>query len=151
MGETNWNDDDDAHYVFETLGLEHPVTAARAFLVALDDPARFASALSEMVTPESRRLWGDFSAGTKWLERLGSFGIGSVARYEDGAPDVRYIKIASGITEGRTVPNRSEVDAAAFVTMVWRPEFGSWLVHAVGDVIRPEALPRTSPGVAPSV
>ena len=53
------------------------------------------------------------------------------------------------LAKEKKVTEEQVVLAAAVVTLVWRPEFGQWMVHGLGDHIRPEDLPRTSPNDAP--
>jgi len=67
-------------------------------------------------------MWGDFYAASRWLDNAGDIGVGSVARHVAGIPDVRYVKLAAGITTGRIAKTLSEIDAAAYMTLIWRPE-----------------------------
>ena len=94
---------------------------------------------------------GDFYAASRWLDNAGDIGVGSVARHVAGIPDVRYVKLAAGITTGRIAKTWSEIDAAAYMTLIWRPESSSWLVHAIGDPVEAVHSLRTSPGDAPPV
>ena len=110
---------------------------------------QYSNALHNLVTPESLDAWGDFSEAAKGLEAIQNPGFGSRANRAHDASDVAYVKILSNIEQSYEVTEEQVVLAAAVVTLVWRPEFGQWMVHGLGDHIRPEGLPRTSPNDAP--
>lgn len=143
----------------EAMGAKHPLTTAFAFMNALDDPAANIVLLSNLVTPESRHRWGDFTATKAMLDEIDQPGYGSTVNRRPGAPDVGYFKILSGVSHGYEVTEEKAVMIPAMVTLVWRPEAGEgilpepgmWLVHQIGEAADPEDLShiRTSPGLAP--
>ena len=134
------------------FGLPRPENAALvglAFVAALLDER--SEAPEHLVTPESRKHWGDFSAARELLAAIPNRGIGSRANRAFDARDVAYVKILAEVTRAFVIKGEEQVvEVAAVVSLVWRPELGSWLVHAVGDPVHPLEMPRTSPGSAPS-
>ena len=141
--------EEDAAAALPEPSLDDPVAVGILFLKALRDPGQYSNALHNLVTPESLDAWGDFSEAAKGLEAIQNPGFGSRANRAHDASDVAYVKILSNIEQSYEVTEEQVVLAAAVVTLVWRPEFGQWMVHGLGDHIRPEDLPRTSPNDAP--
>lgn len=101
-----------------------------------------------MTTPESRPAWGDFKRAAAYVAAIPEPGIGSRAGTAHDAPDVRYVKIMSDVSEGYIVTDEQPVEAEV-VTLIWRPEFGSWLVHSIGGYEPVDDLPRSARGQAP--
>ncbi|MFD1211000.1 hypothetical protein ACFQ36_02955 [Arthrobacter sp. GCM10027362] len=120
----------------------NPLAVAMAFCHALDDHERYRPALSQLVTPESLPAWGDFSETAGFLRSLENVGYGSQVTPAVGDPDVVYFKILSGVKQSYQALEDQVMDIAAIVTLVWRPEYGRWLVHAIGDYLRPEEVPH---------
>lgn len=84
------------------------------------------------------------------MNAIGDWGIASYPIIPADAPDVAYIKIIAGVTETYQIKSDGFIPVALFLSMVWRPERGFWMTHAMGTNITPPAdLPRTSPGLAP--
>jgi hypothetical protein len=154
-----WTSFDTEQVKMAAMGPRHPLNTAIAFMNAMDDPASNLELLSNLVTPESLPLWGDFSAAKAMLDAIEEQGFGSIVNRRPGAPDVGYFKILSGVSKAYEVTEEQEVHVPAMVTLVWRPEAGAaflpepgmWLVHQIGDPAEPEDLShvRTSPGAAP--
>lgn len=151
MKDEEWTESDDAAVVFEGLGEDHPVRRASLFIAALLDGRAGPDLLEQFVTPEVRDDWGDFSAAREGFQALDRYGIGSIANEAYGAPDVVYVKVLEHVDKGYMIPDGTVFEIAGVFTMVWRPEFGAWLIHRFGDYALPENLPRSSPGVAPPV
>lgn len=131
---------------------EDPMNAAFIgimFCKALRNPVEYQTALTQLVTPESLNDWGDFAAAGELLESIPEVGFGTLTNQAYGAPDVRYFKILSGVGDAYMVVDEQPVMAAALLTMIWRPEHGRWMVHAMGDSLLPEHLPRSAPGQTP--
>lgn len=125
-----------------------PVAIGLAFVNALSgdelvDP-------SVLVTPESIGAWGDFGAAREALLAIEGRGFGSIADRAVDAEDVAYFKILAHVDQSFRVTEGDVVMMAGVVTLVWRPEFDRWMVHALGDRLRPEDVPRTSPDNAPA-
>lgn len=121
-----------------------PVSVSIMFCNGLKDPVYWRNALLNLATPESHNAWGDFSSASEFLRSIEEAGYGSEVNIAEGAPDVAYFKIMRGITQSYQVLDAQPVLAAAVLTLVWRPEFNQWLVHSVGEPMRPEELPRTA-------
>jgi len=126
-----------------------PLTIATTFLsLVLNGPAAVGHVL-RLVTPESATAWGDFSAVRGRLEEIGSWGLGTYAVSEENTRDVAYVKILPDVSTAFRVRGDAVVDVAALITLVWRPETQSWLVHAFGGYVPAARVPRTSPDAAP--
>lgn len=157
--EARWTSFDTEQVKMTAMGARHPLTTALAFMAALDDPVSNLDLLGNLVTPESRKNWGDFSAVKAMLDAIDEPGYGSIVNRRPGVPDVGYFKILSGISKAYEVTEVRDVMLPAMVTLVWRPEAraeflpvpGMWLVHQIGEPAEPEHLShvRTSPGDAP--
>ena len=131
----------------------YPLSVAAAFLAGVDDPLHFRSGLLNITTPESHGAWGDFE-GVK--DRLIDHGLASGVKKaldENGepTPDVVYVRFVNmtGMGDFSYVSDGEVLVDVQVLSMVWRPEVDSWLIHGLGNYIRPEELPRTSPGVGP--
>ena len=123
---------------------DNPVSVSLMFCEALEQPAQFLTALRALTTPESHDAWGDFEATGAFLRSIPDRGYGSVANPAHDAPDVCYFKILGGVVQSYEVLDDQVVEAAAILTLVWRPEYGSWLVHSIGIPLRPDDVPRTA-------
>lgn len=153
MTEEQWTDDDDAQFAMAALPPDHPVNIARVFFLGVRDENLAPEILEIIVTPESRRSWGDFSSTRDTIRSLAGAGIGSLAHRAHGADDVVYVNVLTGVSSGFTLTQPTPVEGMVF-TLVWRPEAGHsgmWQIHQFGEYALPENLPRTSPGVAPEV
>ena len=114
--------------------------------------------LSQLITPESVDAFGDFSVARTMVAAEKDTGIGSLANRPEGASDVAYMKLILNMhdqllpgTESLIVSGAETLARAFIASLVWRPERGMWLVHSFGDYARPEEMPRTSPGEAPTI
>lgn len=107
-----------------------------------DETAR--GALEPLVTPESRHAWGDFSAAAAGPQAI----VASPPKRLPDARDVAYVTVLPHVAEGFRSTAEQDVEAA-FLTVVWRPEYGGRQIHSAGEPIRPDDLPRTSPDDAP--
>lgn len=150
MTELMWGPDDDAHAAVAGYGPNEPFLSATTFLAGVSDDATTPEELRVIVTPESFAAWGDLSAIRDYLADLGDWGVGSYPNPAPGAPDVAYVKILRDVAQTYQVESDGLVPVAALLTLIWRPEFGLWLVHSIGGVADVSTLPRTSPGVAPA-
>lgn len=122
-----------------------PVHAALTFCNALANRRRNRGALRMLVTPESLPAWGDFREAANGLADIPDWGFGTMANRAAGDDAVAYFKILSGVREDSIVLDAQVMFAAAIVTLVWRPEFGRWLVHAFGGPLLPERVPHGTP------
>lgn len=126
--------------------LDDPVSVALLFVRGLGDPVEYRDALDFLVTPESRPAWGDFTAAAGRYAAIQDPGFGSMINLAEGAEDVGYFKILSNVTTSYEVLDDQLIAFAAVITLVWRPEFDRWMVHSIGDYVKPEDLPRTARG-----
>jgi hypothetical protein len=150
MSNDEWTTSDDAAFEAATRDETHPSTIALAFMSVMEDPTGWTEELRSIVTPESVDSWGDFSAAAAVVASINDWGLGSVPNAAYEAPDVAYVKILRGVTESYQQEGDDLILVPAVLTLVWRPEFGRWLVHGIGNAVRPEDVPRTSPGEAPA-
>ncbi|WP_448059973.1 hypothetical protein [Cellulomonas hominis] len=140
---------EEAEAALPEVAFDDPASVALLFVKALFDPETNAVALDYLVTPESRAAWGDFTEAAQMLAEIEDAGFGSNINRAHDAPDVGYLKILRGVSQSYQVTDGQLVMAAAVVTVVWRPEYERWMVHSIGDYLKPEDVPRTSPGSAP--
>ena len=149
----DWSPADDLAFRIEVAGSRHPLRAATKFIaaLALADPID-TGALEAIVTPESRATWGDFTAVRRLIDGIEAPGFAShIPRSTPEDADVAQVFIVTGVTAVTNLEPGDYVDATAVMTLVWRPEVDSWLVHAVGAPVAPDQLghARTAPGSAP--
>ncbi|MFT2708007.1 hypothetical protein [Clavibacter zhangzhiyongii] len=141
-----WTGFDDIQLQMSAMGFHHPLTSAFAFVNALNDPAQYAQALENLVTPESRDLWGDFIPVKEAYDSIPDPGYGSTINQIPGASDVGYFKILPSVPDNYQAEQETEVQVAAYLTLVWRPEIGHednpgmWLVHQFGEMATLEEL-----------
>jgi hypothetical protein len=155
--EDKWTAFDDEQVQMEAMGLHHPLTVALEFARELAEEEDNAEWLAQLVTPESRESWGDFTSAKRAYRLINQPGFGSRVNRPKGASDVGYFKILSGVAEGFDVNQAGETMVPAMITLVWRPEAGPadkrgmWLVHGFGVPLDPADLihVRTSPDNAP--
>ncbi|GAB3535814.1 hypothetical protein GCM10027403_14540 [Arthrobacter tecti] len=123
--------------------LQDPVAVGMMFVNALADHRHYEIALSRLVTPESLPYWGDFSEIAEHVASIENWGFGSIANEAVGDPNVRYCKLMSGVESSFQVTDAQIINAASIITMVWRPEYDQWMVHAMGsEYLRPEEVPH---------
>jgi len=123
-----------------------PWVAAAAFLEVLTDSGGTrAGVLREMVTPESRGAWGDFAAARELLT-----GTAMLSRASSPAPGVAYVRFVSDPGQPMMADGPTMIMARAVATLQFRPDSGRWLVHALGDYVRPEDLPALPDGGSPN-
>ncbi len=146
-----WTSRDDRLFAFDALPPGHPIRVVTQFFSRVLAGAGDVFELGQMVTPESRDSWGDDFALTREIfETVEDYAFGSHAETAEGAVDVAYVKMFLGVKEGYTSQG-GEILRAKIFTLVWRPELDGWRIHAYGLPAAPEYMPRTSPGIAPSV
>lgn len=124
--------------------LTTPEGVGTMFCNALEDPDQYFNALRNLTTPESWDDWGDFREAHEAFKAIPNVGYSNRAQPAVGADDVAYFKIFSDVDQSYEIVDPQIVDVAVILSMVWRPELGSWRVHAAGDYIRPEDLPRSA-------
>lgn len=141
-----WTDKDSARATFEALPADHPCRTATKFNDLIMDEAD-AATLAELVTPECLEDWGDFRvARSFFLDQAISISTRSLRHR--GASDVAYVKLVPD--DGKYISATARQDAIAWATLVWRPEYGGWRIHSIGQPAPPHLLPRTAPqGSAP--
>jgi len=114
-----------------------PWAVGHAFFLALiraDGPD--IGELRHLATPESLDVWGDFGAAREVL-----LDCGMLSRTESPAPGVAYVRFVSDPGENLVATSDMVIMARAVATIQYRPESGRWLVHALGNYVRPEELP----------
>lgn len=142
------HNDEDAAHVEEVLSADPAVRVGVAFCTALGRREEYLEQLRMLVTPESAEAWGDFASAAALLSNIEDAAYGSIAERAYDDPDVAYLKILSGVTEGFQVLEGQPILAAAVVTLVLRdgvPVYGGgrgWLVHSLGVHSRPEETPH---------
>lgn len=148
MTDESWSDLDDAELRFQSLDEQHPAKVATAFVhLVLTEPMH-SDIAAEFVTPEKLSDWGDFStARSFFLDQALAISTRSLRARNN--LDVAYVKLVPD--NGTYFSDGPRQDFAAWVTLVWRPELGGWRIHAFGDPIPPELLPRTAKGNAAPV
>lgn len=120
------------------------------FCNALAERKTYLNALNNLVTPESREAWGDFSEAADFLDSVSDAGFGTKADRAFGDNKVAYFKILSNIPTSIRVIDEQPVLIRAVLTLVYRhnvPVYNGgsgWLVHGLGQMIRPEELPHGS-------
>lgn len=143
-----WSEEDDAAVALELLPAWHPALFFDAFRIGMQNFHENSAAIARggFVTPESREAWGDFTAVREFANS--HLKISTMARWAIGAPDVAYVRLVD--TEAWTSPVGRELPpAAAYATLVWRPEIAvapgsSWRLHAIGAPLPPEEVPRSA-------
>lgn len=150
-GEEQWTGHDDVEFRFHALPDAHPANVVRAFVGVLWDDAATAAELAQYVTPESLSQWSDFGTVRNFVRDDIGVAIGSNALRAVGAPDVTFVKLVPDDEDEPQFHPVPRQDVRAWVTLVWRPELGGWRLHAIGEQLDPNTLPRTSPGDAPDI
>lgn len=130
------------HLPEDDASMQNPVSLGMMFCDALDEYQNFADVLARFVTPESLESWGDFSEASALLASIGRRAYGSNADRAMGDDDVAYFKILRGGSGSFHAVGDQIISAAAIVTMVWRPEYGEWRVHQIGNYAKPEDVPH---------
>lgn len=102
----------------------------------------YRKALLNLTTPESHAAWGDFTEVAQALDNIEDWGTGSMVEKAFGDPDVAYAKVLRGVDRGYEVLDDQILEAAAAITLVWRPSFGQWMVNGFGQSLRPEEVPH---------
>lgn len=118
-----------------------PIRVASMFFSAIADPQTFAVALRRMVTPESLESWGDFQSAADLFNSIPDPGMQTRAKSAHGDDEVKYVGVVYGVEEDFQMKGGAMV-SSQIITLVWRPEFGSWLVHHFGDYVLPENVPH---------
>lgn len=153
MNEAEWTKFDDARVRLETAGRAHPYNVGTEFLQCIGDALAHLDELRELVTPESLDGWGDFAEAQRTYESIDFPGVSSQMGGVIGAPGVAYLKILSNVPVGGfNLSEGSRLQAAMWVTMIWRAELGGWRVHDLALDRRPLAELehiRYSPNSAP--
>jgi hypothetical protein len=146
MDEYGWSTTDDALAAVVAYHDGHPIQVASTFLSSLDEP----ETLALLVTPESREAWGDFEAFRGALSRE-EWGLASFAHAASDAIDVAYTRVVANVSEVYFSDLTRQVRLVGVFTHVWRPEAGFWMIHEFGEPLPSARVPRSSPGIAPSV
>lgn len=128
----------------EAEGHDQLLAVALAFLVLMEQPDA-TGLLPALVTPESLGSWERDLVDCRRM--LADRGVASRAEYP--SPGVAYVKLPPD--PGMTVRSSSAIalPGALILTLQRRPELpdvigaGGWRVHALGDYVRPEDLPRS--------
>lgn len=148
-----WTEEDDARVIVEGLPEWHPSLFVHQFRQALlvDPPVPPLLLTEGFVTPESAEAWGDYSAARGWAKSASK--ISTTAHYGRGATDVAYVRLV--FTDEWIAPN-NDTPEHAVVTLVWRPDIEvlpglGWRIHAVGEALDPQTLPRTAIGFDPRI
>lgn len=123
--------------------MQNPAYVGQTFCSALEEHAEFAhDVLPRLVTPESLPSWGDFSQAAAFLNGIEDLGYGTRVNPAEGDPNVAYFKIMSGVTQSYQAIEDQILPFAGVLSMVWRPEYGEWRVHGIGQYIKPEDIPH---------
>lgn len=122
-----------------------PYAVAVLFLQCLEDHHQYLNALENLITPESRNAWGDFSEAAAILASIEDYAVGSKPEPAFGDPHVCYANVLRGVTTSFEVIEEQLIMAAAAITLVWRPELlGMWRVHAFGaGTVPPDLVPHS--------
>lgn len=126
-----------------SFDMNNPSHVGMGFAISLDDPTMEPRDLALFVTPESLAAWGDFSSARDLYLSIEDPAFASGGQRATNDDDVHYVAIMRGVKEGyQNTGGEALVDAAAILTLVWRPSFGRWMVHAIGDYVHPSEIPR---------
>lgn len=134
--------EEEVREVIPEFSFQDPVAVGMMFCNALEDPKENLVALSRIATPESLPAFGDFTEASDLIASVQDAGYGSRAERAVGDDNVAYFKILSGVRGSFQVLEEQILSGAGVVTLVWRPEFGEWRVHGIGDYLRPEEVPH---------
>lgn len=145
----SWTSADDFEAATAGYDFTEPLSTAMAFISALSREPLDVDQLASVVTPESLPAWGNFSSAAAGLSSIPEWAIASYPDPAPNATDVAYVKILKNEPESRQQEGDVVVVPAAWITLIWRPERGTWLVHAFGNPLPADGLPRSSPGEAP--
>lgn len=119
-------------------GWNSPVLPGFAFVAALCEyPMRPREQILTLTTPESRATWGDFTDAAHMV--LGTGVATSVRPSSD--PDVCYLKLHL-LPAGSSYYVQGDDMSGTFLTLVWRPERGMWLIHQLGPPADPVSVPH---------
>lgn len=125
--------------------LTNPVQVALLFCDALDDPSHYRNALLRLTTPESHGAWGNFAEAARFLSSIKDLAYGSRVNEAVGAPDVVYFKLIENGGPSYQIVDAQPIPVAGLITLVWRPEYDGWKVHAMGaGPALPDDVPRTA-------
>lgn len=120
----------------------NPTKVGEIFIEAIKDPVANAVALDMLVTPESRRDWGDFQQAHRWFASIQNLAYGDQPKAAVGDPDVVYMSLhRDEPVSYRNIGEDIRVGPGV-ITLVWRPQIDRWMVHHVGDYVRPEQVPH---------
>lgn len=134
--------EEEVRNVIPEFSFQDPVAVGIMFCNALDDPQENYVVLARLATPESLPAFGDFTVAAGMIAAGQDIGYGSHAERAVGDDDVAYFKILSGVTKSFQMLEGQIILALAVLTLVWRPEFGEWRVHGIGEGLRPEDVPH---------
>lgn len=134
--------DDEAEAMLPDPSLQDPVAVGMMFCNALDDPKHYLNALRNLSTPESVPDWGDYTRAAEALKAVPNRGYGSMVNPSEGDKDVVYFKILPNVESSYQVLDDQPMMMGELLTIVWRKEYNQWMVHAMGDYMRPEHVPH---------
>ncbi|MDB5337677.1 MAG: hypothetical protein JWN70_3296 [Planctomycetaceae bacterium] len=136
--DSEWTDDDDMQVHIASLTPAHPTFIGLRFLGLMRSASDRALQMVDVVTPESRSSWGDFTQAERFLDSLGEISMVTIVKGTVDAPDVVWIPLVP-TTPDRWHPGLPE-DVSAWITVIRRPSLGGWRVHHLGDEV--EDCPR---------
>lgn len=121
---------------FELLPRDGPTWRTFTFHGAIQNDPVLEDLLDTVCTPEFR---GRLDVN-QVRDLLSGASPTNVPRYP--APDVAYVVYVYGHPEGIVVSGKNpQAMMAQYVTLLFRPEQGGWLVHHVGDPVPPDQIP----------
>ncbi|GAA0426541.1 hypothetical protein [Leifsonia naganoensis] len=123
-----------------TPDMESPVTVARLFMLGLEDVDENAVALGQLVAPQTRSAWGDFTDAKAYLDAIPDPGISTTPILPAGYPDVAYVKIFNNVGSGFIVEQEQMVIIPAVVTLCRSNDGTGWYVYRMGDQPAPDTV-----------
>lgn len=124
------------------FALTDPVGVARLFSRALmTDDIAAVMVLEQLVAPETRDQWGDFTEVARSWREAGFFGINTGVTYARGDRTVAYVPM---LDKEDMDPSREAGPAIVLgvINLVWREDLNRWAVFALAEMMPPEKAPR---------
>lgn len=138
-----FHDDATAAEHVPQFDLTDPASVAFVFFSLITDPsAEDVELLRSLTTPESHPAWGDFAQFIADFSTIPDSGIGNMPTPAIGDSKVVYAKVFSQVEQSYQALEEQVVMTPGVFTLVWRPEFGRWLIHGFGEPIPPELVPH---------
>ncbi|MBT2538675.1 hypothetical protein [Arthrobacter sp. ISL-69] len=120
-----------------------PFQIARMFFTAMHWHPESAGEFQFLMTPESLAAEGRVDMAAALFRTIERPGISQKVAYAPGKPHIAYVGVHRGVNTGY-VPKGTRLEDPLYITLVWRPDCGGWVVHAFGDRIPAEAVPRSA-------